>query len=332
MHQVFRFAIPGAPLPSVHEWEASFPLVLEHEGADVTLSDAVGWLQRHARDLSAAASRCGAVAIRGLPLVTADDFDAAVRAFGWPNFPYAESLSNAVRTSLTPRVFTANEAPSEATIGLHHEMAQTPVHPSRLFFFCEKAADEGGATSLCRSDHLHDRLLEAEPAFVADCAAYGLRYSLVMPPEDDPASPVGRSWRGTFGCDDRAAVEARMSALGYEWEWLGDESLRTTTPVLPAVKDLGDGRRSLFNQLIAARSWKDARNAPRTAVRFGNGRALPDEAWAAVGELAADGIHDLEWQRGDLALVDNFVTLHGRRRFEGTRRVLASLVPADADA
>jgi len=209
-------------------------------------------------------------------------------------------------------------------------MAQTPVYPSRLFFFCEVPAARGGATSLCRSDHLYDGLAREEPGFVADCARHGLRYSLVMPAEDDPGSPVGRSWRGTFGCDDRASVEARMSALGYAWRWEEDGSLRTTTPVLPATRRLGPERHSLFNQLIAARSWKDARNAPRTAVRFGDGRALPDDAWAAVGELAADQVHDLEWQRGDVALVDNFVTMHGRRRFEGTRRVLASLVPADA--
>jgi hypothetical protein len=151
-----------------------------------------------------------------------------------------------------------------------------------------------------------------------------------MPAEDDADSPVGRSWRGTFGCEDRTAVEARMRALGYDWAWLDDESLRTTTPVLPAIRRLGLERYSLFNQLIAARSWKDARNAPGTAVRFGDGRALPEDAWAAVGELAAEQIHDLEWQRGDVALVDNFVVMHGRRRFEGSRRVLASLVPADA--
>jgi hypothetical protein len=36
-------------------------------------------------------------------------------------------------------VFTANEAPAEIEIFLHHEMAQTPRFPSHLFFFCEKS-------------------------------------------------------------------------------------------------------------------------------------------------------------------------------------------------
>jgi hypothetical protein len=321
----------SAPPPEPRATDGgAFPLRLESERGSVALDELLDWLRQHAQALAAAASRCGVVVLRGCPVESADDFDAVVAAFGWPDFPYADSLSNAVRTNLTPRVFTANEAPSDATIGLHHEMAQTPVHPRRLFFFCEQPARVGGATSLCRSDRLHDRLAEAWPGFVSDCAEQGVRYSLVMPPEDDPDSPVGRSWRGTFGCDDRAAVEARMAALGYEWAWLEGDCLRTTTPVLPAVKDLGDGRRSFFNQLIAARSWQDARNAPGTAVCLGDGRSLPAEAWAAVGELAAEQIHDHPWQQGDVALVDNYVVLHGRRRFEGVRRVLASLVPVGA--
>jgi alpha-ketoglutarate-dependent taurine dioxygenase len=35
---------------------------------------------------------------------------------------------------------------------------------------------------------------------------------------------------------------------------------------------------------------------------------------------------DIPWQRGDVALVDNYVTMHGRRTFTGTRKVLASLI------
>ena len=36
--------------------------------------------------------------------------------------------------------------------------------------------------------------------------------------------------------------------------------------------------------------------------------------------------YDLEWQAGDVALVDNFRVMHGRRPFVGKRRVLASLI------
>ena len=68
---------------------------------------AVGWVLVNRREVLANAAEHGAVLFRGFPLATAEDFDAFVAAFGLPNFPYYESLSNAVRVNKTPRSRTA---------------------------------------------------------------------------------------------------------------------------------------------------------------------------------------------------------------------------------
>lgn len=309
--------------------DEAFPLVLQLESPS-DLGETVDWLHASAAMLTGKAARHGAILFRGFPLETVEDFDAFVTAFGLKNFPYEQSLSNAVRINKTERVFTANEAPPEVSILLHHEMAQTPIYPSRLFFFCEQPAKTGGATPLCRSDVLLDRLENERPEFVRDCEAKGLLYSNVMPDESDPKSGMGRSWRGTFRAETRDQAEARMAALGYSWEWQADGSLRATTPVLPAVRKLSTGRRSFFNQLIAAsKGWKDDRNDPSRAITFGDGSLLDVDAVHTASALADEITFDLPWQRGDVALVDNFVVMHGRRTFSGTRRVLASLVAAD---
>src|SRR5262245_19108871 len=156
-----------------------FPLVLQCQGAP-DLDAAVAWLVARRHELVEQAAEHGAVLFRGFPVATAQDFDLFVAAFGLPNFPYYESLSNAVRVNRTPRVFTANEAPPDMAIYLHHEMAQTPISPSKLFFFCEQPAATGGATPLCRSDVLWERLSERRPDFARACEAKGLRYSNVM--------------------------------------------------------------------------------------------------------------------------------------------------------
>jgi alpha-ketoglutarate-dependent taurine dioxygenase len=236
-------------------------------------------------------------------------------------------LSNAYRINYTPRVFSANEAPSDITIFLHHEMAQTPIYPSKLFFFCQRAADEGGATPICRSDVLWKRLYERHPDFAEACRVRGLKYSNVMPAEADESSGMGRSWQSTFSVDTREAAEARLAKLSYSWEWHPNGDLRATTPVLPAVRDLGDGRTSFFNQLIAAfNGWKDTRNDPSRAITFGDGTLLNPEDVGVASAIAHEVTFDIPWQAGDLALVDNYVAMHGRRTFKGTRRVLASLV------
>jgi hypothetical protein len=100
-----------------------------------------------------------------------------------------------------------------------------------------------------------------------------------------------------------------------------------TTPCLPAVRALEDGRKVFFNQLIAAfRGWKDARNSAEKSISFGDGSVIDSADMAVAIALADELSFDIQWQVGDFALVDNFLVMHGRRPFEGERRVLASLV------
>jgi alpha-ketoglutarate-dependent taurine dioxygenase len=305
-----------------------FPLVLGCR-SPTTLDAVTAWVAEHRQGLEQQASLHGAILFRGFPLATAEDFDCFVAAFGWTSFPYDESLSNAVRVNLTPRVFTANEAPPSVSIFLHHEMAQTPIYPSRLFFFCEQPAAEGGATPLCRSDALWQRLVERCPEFARHCLQKGLRYTNVMPSQNDPASGMGRSWQSTLRAQTREQAEDRLTRLGYTWQWLDDGCLRATTPVLPATRALADGRRSFFNQLIAAyRGWKDTRNDPSKSITLGDGTPLDASATTTAAELADELTFDLRWERGDVALVDNYAVMHGRRTFAGKRKVLASLVAA----
>ena len=307
--------------------EEVFPLVYAAEDSLSTLTQVHEWLGENKERLLEKLSRHGAILFRGLPVNSDSDFDSVIQSFGLTNFTYAESLSNAVRRNRTERVFTANEAPASVSIFLHHEMAQTPVYPSKLFFYCEQAAISGGATPLCRSDILLQELTKQAPEFVAACLKLGVRYSNVMPNIDDLESGQGRSWRSTLSTDDKSAAEDKLRKLGYQWEWLEQDSLRVTTAVLPAVRETDNGRQVFFNQLIAAfRGWKDTRNATEKSIRFGDDSAISTQAMAKAIHIGDELSFDIPWQSGDVALVDNFLVMHGRRPFEGQRRVLASLI------
>lgn len=289
--------------------------------------DLAAFLGANKAAVDAALSDAGALLFRGFDVPDPQAFDAAVEGYGEPGFTYEDSLSNAVRTNVTPRVFTANEAPPTTEIFLHHEMAQTPLYPAKLFFYCEIAAENGGATPLCRSDWVLERLAEQAPDFVSRVKQHGVRYTNVMPGDDDAGSGQGRSWRSTLSAADRAGAEARLAQLGYSWDWQEDGSLGATTPVLDAVRALPDGRRTFFNQLIAAfRGWADSRNDPNRAITFGDGTPITGADMAPAIAIADELTHDLAWQPGDVALIDNFLVMHGRRPFEGKRRVLASLI------
>ena len=139
---------------------APFPAIITAQGQN--LADHIA---QNKAGINASLSKTGAVLFRGFGIMSPEILDTSIEAYGEASFTYEASLSNAVRVNLTPRVFTANEAPPDVEIFLHHEMAQTPLFPSKLFFACMIAPETGGATPLCRSDILLEKLREADECY-----------------------------------------------------------------------------------------------------------------------------------------------------------------------
>lgn len=306
--------------------DSVFPYALVCGDPSIPLTEACTWVTARREELLESANKHGAVLLRDFPVNNAEDFDAVIQALQLDNFPYEKSLSNAVRINRTERVFSANEAPPEVRIFFHHEMAQTPLFPKWIFFSCEVAPQEGGATPICRSDVLFERMQKVCPEFAQACEERGLRYTNVMPDADDAQSGMGRSWRSTLGVDSKEAAEKRLADLNYSWEWLDGDCLRATTPPLPAVAEASGGRKVFFNQLIAAFcGWKDERNDPSQAIQHGDGTPLDADAVRVAAKLADELAFDLNWHVGDIVLIDNTITMHARSPFVGKRKVVASL-------
>jgi len=308
-----------------------FPAVVENKPNFTSLEDCIAWVKANKEELEAELISAGSLLFRGFPINSAETFDQFSAAFGYDNFTYKESLSNAVRINFTERVFTANEAPKEAEIYLHHEMAQTPIYPSKLFFFCMSAADQGGATPLCRSDALFSELSRQNQALADDFEAKGLKYTTTMPGADDAKSAQGRSWKSTLSVETVEEAETKLAELGYSYKWNEDGSLEATTPVLAAVLERENGRKVFFNQLIAAyMGWKGVRENPSSAITFGDGSLIAKEDLELVNSLAAQFTFDLQWQDGDVAIIDNYMAMHGRRPYTGDRKrqVLVALAAA----
>ena len=268
----------------------------------------------------------GFVVFRGYDVQSDQDFHRFVESFGLENFKYADSFSNAVRHNRTDRVFTANEAPPNVEIFLHHEMAQTLTFPGALFFFCEKAAESGGATPICRSDLTLKTLETQNPTFVAKLKSVGVKYRNSMPSEANHESGQGRSWKDTLTVNSAHEAEEKLVALGYQFNWLEDGGLSVQTPALAAVDHFGRGKDVFFNQIVAAAAgWTVAADDKEPRLCFGDDSPIEHADLAGTIKAAYQHTVDLKWQTGDVALLDNLKVMHGRRPFEGSRVVLASL-------
>jgi alpha-ketoglutarate-dependent taurine dioxygenase len=311
--------------------ENTFPYVIHNNSGLKDITAAIDWLTAESTSLKSDLSITGALLFRGFPIKSAEDFDAFSSAFNYGNFTYQESLSNSVRINKTPKVFTANEAPPDVEIFLHHEMAQTPIHPEKIFFCCLSPAEQGGATPLCQSDKVYEALNEEHPEWVSKFERLGLKYTTLMPDFDELTSGQGRGWRSTLSVQDKSKAEDKLKELGYTWEWQENGSLLATSPSLPAITELPDGRKSFFNQVIAAyRGWKRKEGTASPVVTFGNGEQIDEAILNTVIDIASRFTSPLKWEAGDVALVDNKRVMHGRYPYSGlTKREVVVCLAKD---
>ncbi|KAK4266888.1 hypothetical protein QN277_023751 [Acacia crassicarpa] len=280
----------------------------------------------HKQFLESLLLESGAVLLRGSPLNTASDFNDVVEAFGYEELPYVGGA--APRTNVVGRVFTANESPADQKIPFHHEMAQVPEFPSKLFFFCEVEPASGGETPIVLSHVVYERMKERHPDFVERLEKHGLMYIRVLGEDDNPSSPIGRGWKSTFLTKDKIIAEERAAKLGMKLEWFEDGGVRTIMGPIPAIKiDRTRQRKIWFNSMVAAYTgWEDELNDPVKAVTFGDGQPLPGDVVHDCLRILEEESVAIPWQKGDVLLLDNWAVLHSRRSFTPPRRVLASLV------
>ncbi|XP_076454585.1 uncharacterized protein LOC143289486 [Babylonia areolata] len=302
-----------------------FPLVVGASRLG-NVSSALEWVESHTDDFEEILVEYGAIVFRGFPLKDPRDFDAFVKAFGGEALDYVGGA--APRTVVTGNVFTANEAPPDQLIPFHHEMAQVPTFPSRLFFYCDVEPSCGGQTPLALSHVVYRQMQERHPYFVSQLEKHGVRYTRVLPDGDDPSSPIGRGWQSTFQTSNRAEAEVKARSQGTSVTWLDSGCLKTVTAPLPAVRLEGrTGLKTWFNSVIAAyRGWRDSRNCAEKAVTLGDGSSMPPEIMNDLDTVFNDVAVAVTWQKGDVILVDNRLVLHARRSFTPPRRILACLI------
>lgn len=230
-------------------------------------------------------------------------------------------------------IFTANESPPQEPIPFHHELAQCSEPPEYIFFYCETPAESGGQTPIIDSTEVYRFANDTYPDFIAKLKQHGARYIRTLPNEDDPSSPLGRSYKNSWNVSSEQELEEKLSKIeGCEWEWLPDGSVRVTTEPVPAIRLVTDhATNQVFqwtfaNSIVAAfKGWQDSRNDRHKALLFGNNERMPEEVLQGIADFMEQNRILYTWQKGDVMALNNRLVMHSRNPFEGKRRVLASI-------
>lgn len=303
-------------------------LLATAERPDVHLADHV---RQHRAALQALLTRAGGVLFRGFG-VTEAEFADVVGALCEP-LPYV--YRSTPRTEVGERIYTATEYPAAREIPMHCENAYQRDWPLRLFFFCARAALRGGETPLADVSRVTDVL---DPALVDRFARKQVMYIRNYRPGLD------LPWQTVFQTSERSEVERYCVAHDIAWEWLDGDALRTRQVCDALATHPVTGRRTWFNQahLFHVSSLpgpvRDAMLAvyapdelPRHAL-FGDGSPIDEADLAQIRAAFAAHTVMFPWHTGDVLILDNMAFAHGRRPFEGERRVLVAMGDAFSHA
>jgi alpha-ketoglutarate-dependent taurine dioxygenase len=266
-----------------------------------------------------------ALVFRGFD-VTPDSIEPVLDRLVPNRLPYVHG--NSPRTKVGGNLYTSTEYPQRFTISMHNELNYARRWPSRLAFYCQQAADRGGATPVLDGE-LWLASLDAE---IRDAFAGGVRYVQNL----HDGYGFGKSWQETFETDDRNAVEAFLKESEAEWEWR-PEGIRITQHRAATTKHPVTKAEVWFNQ---ADQWHPAGLGDQTAaelydilepdefpqfVTFADGTPIPDAYIEHIQDRGLSNAVDVDWRTGDVLLIDNVLVAHGRRPFEGSRRVLVAM-------
>jgi len=305
------------------------PLVVEPDG-ETPSAGALEELCRARRDwLAGALLEHGALLLRGFGEAGAEGLSRFARTFsGREPLDYTGGASPRVR--LGGGVYTSTEYPSRYTLSLHNELSYTYRWPAHLYFYCERPADAGGETPLGDSRAILRRL---DPEVVARFRRKRVRYVRTLGGREG----TGYSWQEAFETEDRAAVEAYCRAGGVAFEWRADGSLRLTE-VRPATTFHPlTGEEVWFNQAeafhpsalsaedYAALTAEGGEESLRLNATYGDGAPLEPAALAHIREVTRAAAVLVPLRAGDLLLLDNLLTCHGRMPYTGPRRILLAM-------
>lgn len=298
----------------------------------------------------------GAILFRGYNIRTPEDFEDVALALepGLQN-NYA---GTSPRNSRTKFVHSASELPGYYPITQHCEMSFLPSAPRYLFFYCYVEPQDGGETPVCDFRKVYQQL---DPKIKKEFEEKGVR---LVRNYSGPKTKAGndffqlKKWDELFKTTDHAKVEEECKKNELLATWMEDDKLRLVNERPSMQKHPETGEMVWFNHLqvfhreAAAIEYKHIYKRRKDFFSFrymvmlntitffkrlfkkpedeamhmffADGSEIPKSYVAHVEDIIWNNLIANPWKLGDVLMIDNFSTSHGRLPYKGPRDILVA--------
>jgi alpha-ketoglutarate-dependent taurine dioxygenase len=273
--------------------------------------------------------RYGGVLFRGFNVNTPSSFKRVAGEIGGNLLSYTDG--NSPRKKLGGGVYTSTEYPPDYFISLHNELSYSHQWPSRLFFGCIMAPTKGGETPIADSRLI---LRTLDPAIVEEFSRKKIKYLRNL----HSGKGMGPSWQETFETTDKLVVEKYLREGSLDFKWNEDGGLRLSQVRDAIAYHPKTGEPVWFNQadqfhlsthpkevseaMMKICSTTD--DLPQNAT-FGDDTPMSVPMLDEIRRTVMSCAVLFPWSEGDVLVIDNMLTCHGRMPFEGPRKIVVSM-------
>lgn len=283
------------------------------------------WVAGRGRSLETVLHRYGAVLISGADVASAADVVAVRSALGWQAAECVDRF--APRVDHGDGAYSWPEWAADREMCWHHEQSQGARFPRSLVLGCLAAPSEGGAMVLSDTRKVLERLPRD---LLRRFSAHGWRLHRNYRPY------LGLPWTAAFGAGEPEAAEKLFAAEGIDFGWDGGalhiEQVRSAVVTHPVT-----GEACWFNDVAFFNQWSVSeveRGVLMSAFGpqgfpadsfFGDGTVLQESEFDAILDAYSQATARLTFRPGDVLLMDNMLTAHGREPFAGDWDVVVAM-------
>lgn len=283
----------------------------------------LNFLQKNKKAVDDVLRQQGAVLLRNFKTKTAFEFQKSAEIICEELFDY--TYQSSPRTSLGGKVYTSTEYPKDREIAQHNESSYSLSWPKKILFYCETEPTFQGETPIASSADVYQLIHpEIRKEFESKKVLYVRNYRVGM----------DVSWEKVFQTESKLVVEEYCRLNQIDLEWIDEDSLRTqqvcqATLIHPETKEhVWFNQAHLFHESANDPEIREyfsanfkANEMPRNTF-FGDGSSISEDKLNHIREAYKKAEIVFPWKKNDLLILDNLRYSHGRRPFDGARKII----------
>jgi amino acid adenylation domain-containing protein len=300
----------------------TLPLVIEPATSDVDLAE---WATSNKEAVEQYLLRHGAILFRGFAVDSVNEFERTASAI-YPDL-FGE-YGDLPREELGGKVYGSTPYPADETILFHNESSHMHQWPMLIWFYCVKAAEQGGESPILDCRRVYQLM---DPGLRDRFEQKGLLYVRNF------TAGLDVSWQDFFWTSDKSQVEDYCRSAGIDFEWKGDNDLRTRQRCPAVIRHPQTKEKVFFNQLqlhhvsclapgvrASLLSMMKEEDLPRN-VYYGDGSPIEDSVMQYLNELYRQNAVSFPWRERDVLMLNNMMVAHSRNPFVGERKIVVAL-------